>query len=117
MELSLKGATRCLAARKSGNALFGIVQGGMYPVLRKEYIEKLQNSASVRQCVSASATSQDRRTDEPTHRRTDFDGVAIGGLSVGEPNELMYEMVSVCTELLPKDKPRYLMGVGTPENI
>jgi queuine tRNA-ribosyltransferase len=47
----------------------------------------------------------------------DFDGYAIGGLSVGEPAEVMYELTDVCTDILPTDKPRYLMGVGTPENI
>jgi queuine tRNA-ribosyltransferase len=91
MELSLKWAARCLAARRSKNALFGIVQGGMHPGLRREYIDRIQ-----------------------AH---DFDGLGIGGLSVGEPTDLMYEMVSVCTELLAEDRPRYLMGVGTPENI
>jgi queuine tRNA-ribosyltransferase len=46
-----------------------------------------------------------------------FDGYAIGGLSVGEPTDLLYAMTAVCTELLPRELPRYLMGVGTPENI
>ena len=46
-----------------------------------------------------------------------FEGYAIGGLSVGEPKELMYEMTEVSTAVMPADKPRYLMGVGTPENI
>jgi queuine tRNA-ribosyltransferase len=45
------------------------------------------------------------------------DGNAIGGLAVGEPTEIMYEMIEVVNEILPKDKPRYLMGVGTPQNI
>ena len=45
------------------------------------------------------------------------DGNAIGGLAVGEPTEVMYEMIEVVNEILPKDKPRYLMGVGTPTNI
>ncbi|MBI4127063.1 MAG: tRNA guanosine(34) transglycosylase Tgt [Deltaproteobacteria bacterium] len=90
MELSLRWAKRCLSARKSQNALFGIVQGGMYPHLRKEYIESLESN---------------------------FDGYAIGGLSVGEPKDMMLGMVDVCTQSLPHDKPRYLMGVGTPEDI
>jgi queuine tRNA-ribosyltransferase len=47
----------------------------------------------------------------------DFNSFAIGGLSVGEPTEMMYELTEVCTDILPKDRPRYLMGVGTPENI
>lgn len=101
MDISLKWAARCLAARKSENALFGIVQGGMYPHLRLEYIKRLE------------AVSSDER------RATchGFDGFAIGGLSVGEPIPLMHEMVGVCVELLPRPKPRYLMGVGTPEDI
>ena len=48
---------------------------------------------------------------------SDFDGFAIGGLSVGEPNEQMYETVEWTTQFMPKDKPRYLMGVGTPEDL
>jgi queuine tRNA-ribosyltransferase len=72
-------------------SLFGIVQGGMDPVLRKESAE---------------------RTIE-----IGFPGYAIGGLSVGEPRELTREIVESTLEHLPKDKPRYLMGVGTPEEI
>jgi queuine tRNA-ribosyltransferase len=63
----------------------------MYPDLRTEYISKIT--------------------------QPDFDAFAIGGLSVGEPAEIMYEMVDISTNQLPYDKPRYLMGVGTPENI
>jgi queuine tRNA-ribosyltransferase len=70
---------------------FGIGQGGMYPDLRKEYL---------RQQVDIG-----------------FEGNAIGGLSVGEPAELMYELTDISTDILPANKPRYLMGVGTPENI
>lgn len=72
-------------------ALFGIVQGGMYPDLRRESAE---------------------RTVE-----IGFDGYAIGGLSVGEPREKTWEIVEATIPLLPKDKPRYVMGVGTPEEI
>ncbi|MGH9516686.1 MAG: tRNA guanosine(34) transglycosylase Tgt [Terriglobales bacterium] len=72
-------------------ALFGIVQGGMDPALRKESAE---------------------RTIE-----IGFDGYAIGGLSVGEPRALTRQIVESTIEYLPKDKPRYLMGVGTPEEI
>jgi queuine tRNA-ribosyltransferase len=72
-------------------ALFGIVQGGMFADLRRE---------------SA------RRTVE-----LDFPGYAIGGLSVGEPRPMTYEMVNAAIRFLPEDKPRYLMGVGTPEEI
>jgi queuine tRNA-ribosyltransferase len=72
-------------------ALFGIVQGSVYEDLRKESAESI---------VSLK-----------------FDGYAIGGLSVGEPAEIMYRMTETCTRVLPSEKPRYLMGVGTPENI
>jgi len=72
-------------------ALFGIVQGGMYADLRRE---------------SAARTVE-----------IDFPGYAIGGLSVGEPREKTWEMVEATIPLLPKDKPRYVMGVGTPEEI
>jgi queuine tRNA-ribosyltransferase len=67
-------------------SLFGIVQGGMYKDLRKQSAEELI--------------------------ALDFDGYALGGLSVGEPKELMYEMVNFSTPLLPQEKPRYLMGIG-----
>ncbi|MCK4745694.1 MAG: tRNA guanosine(34) transglycosylase Tgt, partial [Bacteroidales bacterium] len=70
---------------------FPIVQGGTYADLRKQSALK----------ISAA----------------DMDGNAIGGLSVGEPVELMYEMIEVVNEILPEEKPRYLMGVGTPANI
>lgn len=95
MELSLRWAARCLAARKSDNALFGIVQGGMYPQLRREYIERLLS----------------------LEYEMRFDGIAIGGLSVGEPIPLMYEMVEASEQYLPVDRPRYLMGVGTPADL
>ncbi len=82
-----------LSLREAGatQALFGIVQGGMDPVLRKESAE---------------------RTIE-----LDFPGYAIGGLSVGEPRHLTREIVEATLRHLPADKPRYLMGVGTPEEI
>ncbi|MBI5407908.1 MAG: tRNA guanosine(34) transglycosylase Tgt [Nitrospirae bacterium] len=67
-------------------SLFGIVQGGVYPELRRQSAEELIEM--------------------------DFDGYALGGLSVGEPKELMYEMINFTTPLLPHDKPRYLMGIG-----
>lgn len=67
-------------------SLFGIVQGGVYKDLRKQSVEELIEM--------------------------DFDGYAIGGLSVGEPKELMYEIINYTTPLLPPDKPRYLMGIG-----
>lgn len=102
MEISLKWAKRSLASwKKRGLGLFGIIQGSMYKNLRKEYIERFINI----------------QNDEWQKTKNDFDGYAIGGLSVGEPIELMYEITSFCTDLLPKNKPRYLMGVGTPEDI
>jgi len=72
-------------------SLFPIVQGSTYPHLRRQSAE-----------FAASL---------------DLDGNAIGGVSVGEPTELMYEITDLCCSILPKDKPRYLMGVGTPANI
>jgi queuine tRNA-ribosyltransferase len=85
-------AERCLAAKsRDDQALFGIVQGGVFPDLR-------QNSA-------AFITS------------LDFPGNAIGGLSVGETKEEMHAMLEVVDPILPEDKPRYLMGVGTPEDM
>ncbi|REL25068.1 tRNA guanosine(34) transglycosylase Tgt [Rhodohalobacter sp. SW132] len=72
-------------------AQFGIVQGGTFKDLRKESSEYMAS--------------------------LNFEGLAIGGLSVGEPNELMYEITDFNTEHLPEEKPRYLMGVGTPANL
>jgi queuine tRNA-ribosyltransferase len=96
--LTERWAERCRARAAAteplygyGQALFGIVQGSVYPHLRE---------ASARTLVSMG-----------------FDGYAVGGLSVGEPAELMYRMTEICTAVLPRDRPRYLMGVGTPENI
>ena len=71
--------------------LFPIVQGSIYPELRKESAEVISSFGA--------------------------DGNAIGGLSVGEPHEMMYEMTELVCGILPKDRPRYLMGVGTPANI
>ena len=72
-------------------SLFPIVQGCTYPDLRRQSAEKVASLGA--------------------------DGNAIGGLAVGEPTEVMYEMIEIVNEILPKDKPRYLMGVGTPMNI
>ena len=72
-------------------ALFGIVQGGMYADLRRESAQRLVEM--------------------------DFPGYAIGGLAVGEPREVTREMITLCLEMLPKDKPRYVMGVGYPDEI
>jgi queuine tRNA-ribosyltransferase len=86
-----KGLVVAKGSNEATQALFGIVHGGMDLVLRKESAE---------------------RTIE-----IGFDGYAIGGLSVGEPRALTREVVEATLEYLPKDKPRYLMGVGTPEEI
>lgn len=92
MEMSLRWAKRSkLAHEDNPSALFGIVQGGMYPHLRK---------------LSAAGLVE-----------IGFDGYAIGGLSVGEPKEMMFEVLTETTPLLPENRPRYLMGVGKPEDI
>ena len=92
MQLSLRWAARSKAAHEdSANALFGIVQGGMFEDLREESLAEL--------C------------------RIGFDGYAIGGLSVGEPKEEMRRIEAHIAARLPVDRPRYLMGVGTPEDI
>jgi queuine tRNA-ribosyltransferase len=94
MMLTHRWAKRSLAARKT-SALFGIVQGGVHTDLRKRSVEEI--------------ASLD--IDGP------FDGIAIGGVSVGEPKQEMFEVVDFTAPLLPKDRPRYLMGVGTPEDL
>ena len=92
MELSLRWADRCKKAHEGNpNALFGIVQGGMYPTLRHRSATELT--------------------------KIGFDGYAIGGLSVGEPEEDRNTVLNETLPLLPEDKPRYLMGVGTPGDI
>ncbi len=90
--LTARWAKRCREAQAgTGQHLFGIVQGGMYPDLRLEAIQQLVEIG--------------------------FDGYALGGLSVGEPKELMYEMLAATADHLPADHARYLMGVGTPEDL
>jgi queuine tRNA-ribosyltransferase len=92
MRLSLRWAQRSKAAHGDNpNALFGIVQGGMYEHLRAESIAGLVDIG--------------------------FDGYAIGGLSVGEPKEEMMQTLDAIHRKMPVDKPRYLMGVGTPEDL
>jgi len=92
MQLSLRWAKRSKDAHgDSPNALFGIIQGGMHQDLREESLAGLVDIG--------------------------FDGYAIGGLSVGEPVEDMYRVLDVLGPKMPVDKPRYLMGVGTPENL
>jgi queuine tRNA-ribosyltransferase len=92
MELSLRWAGRSRRAHEgNANALFGIVQGGMHEHLRDRSLAGLTDIG--------------------------FDGYAIGGLSVGEPKEDMQRILAHIAPRLPADKPRYLMGVGTPEDI
>ncbi len=92
MRLSLRWAARSKTAHDGNpNALFGIVQGGMFENLRDESLAGLV--------------------------KIGFDGYAIGGLSVGEPKEDMLRILTHTAPQLPRDKPRYLMGVGTPEDI
>ena len=98
MERTHRWLDRCIARFDSTSDLYGyrqhlfpIVQGCVYPDLRMEAAKRL--------------------------RDLDRDGYAIGGLAVGEPAEKMYEMIEVVNDILPQNKPRYLMGVGTPWNI
>ncbi len=98
MEITHRWLDRCVQRMNEtepkyghSQALFPIVQGSTYRDLRKISAETIASK--------------------------DADGNAIGGLSVGEPHEMMYEMTELVCAILPKDKPRYLMGVGTPENI
>jgi queuine tRNA-ribosyltransferase len=92
MELSLRWAARSKAAHGDNpSALFGIVQGGMYPELRDVSLAGLAEIG--------------------------FDGYAIGGLSVGEPKEEMINVLDHLAAKMPADKPRYLMGVGKPEDL
>jgi len=98
--LTLNWARRCIKAHKElaegedfkhPQALFGIIQGSTYPELRKSSAEVLVE--------------------------LDFPGYAIGGLSLGEPKSITFEMVDLCLSYIPEEKPRYLMGVGTPEDM
>jgi len=94
MEMSLRWARRSqdeFARLENPNALFGIVQGGMFPSLRQESLDALV--------------------------AMNFPGYAIGGVSVGEPKALMLEIMAHTPHRLPANKPRYLMGVGTPEDL
>lgn len=98
MDMTHRWLQRCIAQYKNTQPIYGyhqslfpIVQGSTYKDLRQESAE----------CIAAA----------------EMEGNAIGGLSVGEPHEDMYAMTELVCNILPKDKPRYLMGVGTPENI
>ncbi len=91
VELTHRWARRSLAVRRSPLAVFGIVQGGVFPDLRKRSVEEIASM--------------------------DFDGLALGGIAVGESKEEMFDTIRFTTPMLPPDKPRYLMGVGTPEDL
>ncbi len=93
MELSLRWAERCKVAfgKQPGKAMFGIVQGGDVPRLREKSAEAL--------------------------KAMDLKGYSVGGLAVGEPQHVMLDMLEVVCPILPPEKPRYLMGVGTPDDI
>ncbi|MBH9994203.1 MULTISPECIES: tRNA guanosine(34) transglycosylase Tgt [Bartonella] len=93
MELSLRWAERCKTAfgNQPGKAMFGIVQGGDNASLRERSANALKD--------------------------LDLKGYSIGGLAVGEPQNVMMDMLDVTCSILPQDKPRYLMGVGTPDDI
>ena len=93
MERSMRWAARCREAftQRPGYGLFGIVQGSVYPELRRRSAEALQDIG--------------------------FDGYAVGGLAVGEGQDLMFQMLDATVPHLPEDRPRYLMGVGKPSDI
>lgn len=92
MHRTHRWAARCRAAQKTTKqSLYGIVQGGIYPDLRKQSVDYLKT--------------------------LDFEGYAIGGLSLGEPKDIMYAILTDTAAQLPSEKPRYLMGVGSPEDI
>ena len=92
LERTTRWARRCLEAKKKVDpALFGIVQGSMFSDLRRQSADGLTS--------------------------LDLDGYAIGGLSVGEPHEIMVEMMEVTVPLLPEKSPRYVMGIGKPQDI
>jgi queuine tRNA-ribosyltransferase len=92
VELTSRWAQRCKDAKKpDGAMLFGIIQGGFYGDLRLKSADELINM--------------------------DFDGYALGGLSVGEPKSIMWEMIDTVADMLPHNKPKYLMGLGFPEDI
>ena len=93
LERTTRWLKRCKEAHKNTEkqALFGIIQGGMYKDLREQSAKEILE--------------------------LDLPGYAVGGLSVGEPKELMYEVLDYTVPLMPEDKPRYLMGVGSPDDL
>ena len=98
MQLTHQWLDRCVRRYNETNPLYGYDQC-LFPIVQ-------------------GCTFRDLRTESAKYiADKECDGNAIGGLAVGEPTEVMYEMIEVVNEILPKDKPRYLMGVGTPQNI
>ncbi|RCW43780.1 tRNA-guanine transglycosylase [Halanaerobium sp. MA284_MarDTE_T2] len=92
LDRTVRWAERCKKEmQNSSQILFGIIQGGVYKDLRQKSVEKMLE--------------------------LDFPGYSLGGLSVGEPKDIMYDVLSYTTLLMPDNKPRYLMGVGTPEDF
>jgi queuine tRNA-ribosyltransferase len=92
LEMTTRWAKRCKDARaRSDQALFGIVQGGIFPELRAKSMQSLLDIG--------------------------FDGYALGGVSVGEEKERMLDVIRFSAPLFPDEKPRYIMGIGTPEDL
>ncbi|NVN98690.1 MAG: tRNA guanosine(34) transglycosylase Tgt [Geobacteraceae bacterium] len=92
LQMTTRWARRCKDVKTRGDqALFGIIQGGVFPELRKQSMEQLQEIG--------------------------FDGYALGGVSVGEEKSRMLEVMSFSAPLFPENKPRYVMGIGTPEDL
>jgi queuine tRNA-ribosyltransferase len=92
LEMTSRWAERCKKAHgRAGQQLFGIIQGGMHHDLRARSLEQI--------------------------RSIGFDGYALGGLSVGEEKEQMYGVMEFCSPLMPQDHPRYIMGIGAPEDL
>jgi len=95
LEITLRWLKRSIDYKENSNMetqlLFGIIQGGFYRELRKEAVERMLDM--------------------------ELPGFALGGISVGEPKDKMYEITDYTVSLLPEEKPRYLMGVGAPEDL
>jgi len=91
VELTTRWAKRCKKAHKSNQLLFGIIQGGVFKDLRKKSAKEIS--------------------------KINFDGIALGGLCIGEERKSMYQMIDVCKKEIPEKKPVYLMGTGTPQDI
>ncbi|MDR2196898.1 MAG: tRNA guanosine(34) transglycosylase Tgt [Coriobacteriales bacterium] len=120
MRRSAAWARRCrLAQRRSDQALFAIVQGGTFLDLRLESIERLleieQSRAPEAKAVCAPHQEAHAKTEPAAPLQ--FEGFGIGGYSVGEPHELMFETLADVATALPPNRPRYLMGVGNPTTV